>query len=223
VLAGAAAFGLGRGLRGHGAARRAWMRIVVPTVLATTGFCGLALELVLVFLFQSALGYVYARMGLVFAVFMLGLTLGARAGTRAALRPAPAFRALLGVEAFVLCLALAIPVAARPALRGAPGFGPAAVEWGIYVLVWLTGWAVGAEFPLGNRLARDAGASLAGAAAVTDAADHLGAAAGALAIGVVLLPVLGITASCVLLAALKAFGLLLLAGAGPDAGNPRAA
>jgi predicted membrane-bound spermidine synthase len=58
---------------------------------------------------------------------------------------------------------------------------------------------------------------------VTDAADHLGAAAGALAIGVVLLPVLGITASCVLLAALKAFGLLLLAGAGPDAGNPRAA
>jgi spermidine synthase len=223
ILAGAAACAAGLALRRRTGARRAWMRAAVTAVVATTGFCGMALELVLVFLFQSALGYVYARMGLVFAVFMLGLTLGARTGSRAALHARRAFAALLGLEALMLSLALAIPLLARPALCGAPGFGTAAVEWGIYALVWLVGWTVGAEFALGNVLYRAAGGSLAGAAAVTDAADHVGAAFGALVIGVVLIPVLGITASCVLLAALKGFGLLLLAGAGPDTGNSRAA
>lgn len=79
------------------------------------------------------------------------------------------------------------------------------------LLVVLAGWAVGAEFHLGNRLLVDADVS--SAAAVTYASDHIGAAAGALLAGVVLIPVLGIAGACSVLAAFKVTGLLLLGSA----------
>ena len=44
--------------------------------LATTGFTGIALEIVLLYAFQNIYGYIYERMGVIVAVFMVGLALG---------------------------------------------------------------------------------------------------------------------------------------------------
>ncbi|MFN3533662.1 MAG: hypothetical protein ACK41Q_14355, partial [Candidatus Brocadia sp.] len=44
--------------------------------LATTGFTGIALEIVLLYAFQNIYGYIYERMGVIVAIFMVGLALG---------------------------------------------------------------------------------------------------------------------------------------------------
>ena len=44
--------------------------------IATTGFAGMALEIILIFAFQNIYGYVYGNIGLIIAVFMFGLALG---------------------------------------------------------------------------------------------------------------------------------------------------
>ena len=44
--------------------------------LATTGFAGIAFEIVILYAFQNIYGYIYERMGIIVAVFMVGLALG---------------------------------------------------------------------------------------------------------------------------------------------------
>ena len=46
------------------------------TAIVTTGFAGMALEIILIFAFQNIYGYVYEDIGLIIAVFMFGMALG---------------------------------------------------------------------------------------------------------------------------------------------------
>jgi spermidine synthase len=192
-----------------------WARLMLGTVIATTGFCGMALEVLLIFVFQSLYGYVYTRLGLIVAVFMCGLVLGAPSGrSMAGRRTVLAASAMIGLELLLVGIALGVPKLAGSAFGS--GTFHAYHGWAeavIYVGVGLVGWAVGAEFVLANRLFCDAGGAVGVAAAMTDASDHLGAAAGSFIVGVLLVPVLGIQASCGVLAALKGMSLLCLLSA----------
>ena len=44
--------------------------------VATTGFAGMALEIILIYAFQNMYGYMYEKIGLIIAVFMFGLAMG---------------------------------------------------------------------------------------------------------------------------------------------------
>ncbi|ODS32925.1 MAG: spermidine synthase (putrescine aminopropyltransferase) [Candidatus Scalindua rubra] len=50
--------------------------------IATTGFAGMALEIILIFAFQNIYGYVYEKIGLIIALFMFGLALGSGLSNR---------------------------------------------------------------------------------------------------------------------------------------------
>jgi spermidine synthase len=50
--------------------------------ISTTGFAALALEIILIYVFQNVYGYVYEKIGLIIAVFMFGLALGGSIGNR---------------------------------------------------------------------------------------------------------------------------------------------
>lgn len=181
---------------------RRWARIVAGTVIGTSGFCGMSMEILLIFIFQSLFGYIYMRIGLIVAIFMAGLVAGAATGRRLCTRKASQVRrAVLGTEILLLLLALGMPL-----------FLKVPSEIMIYCTVFIVGWAVGTEFPLGNRIYTDAGGRMAAAASITDASDHLGAALGAFVMGVVLMPVFGILYSCLILAAVKLIGIALLMG-----------
>ncbi|CAG1023282.1 partial Polyamine aminopropyltransferase, partial [Patescibacteria group bacterium] len=54
--------------------------------LATTGFTGIALEIVLLYAFQNVYGYIYERMGVIVAVFMVGLAVGGYIANRIILK-----------------------------------------------------------------------------------------------------------------------------------------
>jgi len=200
---------------GGDAAGGSWSRLMIGVLIATTGFCGIALEIILIFVFQGLYGYVYTRIGLIVAMFMLGLVAGAPSGRMLAHRGQRfALFCMAGVELLLLGFALCVPMlAALEAVPANISRFSALAEPVTYLAVCVVGWAVGAEFPLGNRLFCDAGGRAGVAAAVTDASDHVGAAIGALVVGVLLVPVFGMASSCTLLAALKGAGLLCLLSA----------
>ena len=200
-------------------------RSMLVLVIAATGLCGMALELILIFVFQSLLGYVYSKVGLIVAMFMLGLTLGAFGAPRLIRRGARLqWRAFAGMEILLIAEAACIPWLMTGLSSGLMPWIP----WGwvealIYGAIAWTGALVGAQFALVNELLKNAAPAMPGrdtagsgqgiTAALTNAADLVGAALGGLAVGVLLLPLFGITATCFLLAALKVASLLCLLAA----------
>ncbi|MCP5007006.1 MAG: methyltransferase [Planctomycetes bacterium] len=52
------------------------------TAITTSGFAGIALEIVLIFSFQNIYGYVYEKIGLIIALFMFGLAMGSYISNR---------------------------------------------------------------------------------------------------------------------------------------------
>ncbi|MCX6992841.1 MAG: hypothetical protein NT011_06825, partial [Kiritimatiellaeota bacterium] len=193
---------------------------MLALVMAVTGLCGMALELILIFIFQALLGYVYSKVGLIVAMFMLGLSLGAfgaprliRGGVRLQ------WRAMVVMEIFLIVETACIPWLMTALSSGLMTWIP----WGWVETIAWTGALVGAQFALVNELLKNAAPSMLGrnnadsgqgiTAALTNAADLAGAALGGLVVGVLLLPLFGITATCFLLAALKVSSLLCLLAA----------
>ena len=81
MLAAVAATALASGL-GLARGRVSFGRAALTWSVATTGFATMALEIVLLYTFQSLYGYVYGQVGLVIGVFMFGLVLGSWAMNR---------------------------------------------------------------------------------------------------------------------------------------------
>ena len=138
-----------------GPGRRWWPATMVAAVLGITGFSAMAMQMLLLFVFQVLYGYVYARVGLVVAVFMLGLVIGAPTGKAMASARGGRTRWawLAGLEVLLLVLPLSVPALVRWAsVSGGSAQGSLAFELVLYALVVLVAWAVGAQFPLGNSL-----------------------------------------------------------------------
>jgi spermidine synthase len=202
-------------LRGSERARGVWVRGLSGVVLASIGFFSMSMEVLLVMVFQGLYGYIYTRMGVIVAAFMLGLVIGAPTGRALCRRGAVwGWGSLFVVLGAQLLGALSVPRIMLLAFRwmGHPVLG-AGLEVSFYLMVAWLGFLTGAAFPPANLIFTEAGGSLGTASAVTDASDHLGAALGALLIGVVLLPVLGVDGACALLAVLMAAGLMALTAA----------
>jgi len=169
--------------------------------IAVTGFTGLSLEIVLMFAYISLYGYLYQKVGMVVALFMFGLSIGALAMTALLERITSGetissellLRRLLGLLV-ILLLAVAGIAFLVPGMMGLisrMGSAPAG-EIILMSLLSVVGFLTGAEFPLAARLHLAAKAPLGRAAGALDSADHLGAAAGGFLAGAVLVPVAGL-------------------------------
>jgi len=201
--------------------RRRWRHAPIPMAIATTGFGGMAADLLIIFAFQVFFGHVYQLIGLLITAFMVGLGLGGWLMSRRGHRSVDGhgwrqdWRWLLGLEAALLIFWLALP-AALTLLYGKPGEGviSAAVGPALLLLNALAGFLVGAQFPLANRMYRRVRPEVSGTAGALYAADLVGAFVAALLVSVALLPALGIVQTCLLVAVLKAgsFALVLAMG-----------
>ena len=199
-------------------------------VIATTGATGIALSLLLMLAFQTTLGYLYQQLGLLVALFMAGLAVGALAVGRSRrgrhsddqaeetmpLRAEAAYSrsawALAVCEAGQALFALIVAGALLAFLGRGVSPNPNVLAVGIASLMFIVGLFGGAEFTLAGRLYRSgrtepAGRSLGLTAGWIDAADHLGAMAGAILTAIVLLPALGFIGTILTLAGLKCVGL----------------
>ncbi|MBW2255476.1 MAG: 4Fe-4S binding protein, partial [Deltaproteobacteria bacterium] len=183
-------------------------RQLASTMLVATGFSSLSLGILLLFAFQARVGTLFGKLGLMNAVLLAGMAVGAAAGRWATARLDPPAARGPGRLARSPMLALALIgglAAALPLGLNALPPGPTA-EPGFVLMFALAGLVSGAAFPA--------------AAAVLDgdthpagtlfAADHFGGAVGAAVVGVGVVPLLGVPGACALLAALQGVVLVLL-------------
>jgi spermidine synthase len=186
--------------------------IVVPVAIATTGFTGMAADLVIVFAFQSLYGYVYHWIGLLVTAFMGGLSLGGLRMTR----KLPAVRrgrsALLQLEGAIVLYWVLLPVILNALYaRVAHPLTFAAIQGLLLLLNAAAGFLVGSQFPLANRMWLKGRGAQEGTAGVLYACDLVGAFVGSIVVSVALIPVLGIVETCLLAAVLKSVSLVLVA------------
>jgi spermidine synthase len=175
--------------------------------LATTGFAGITMEIVLLYAFQNIYGYIYERMGVIVAVFMVGLAVGGYITNRIIQKRNLKWVILLMVfEGVIGFYALVLPF-----IIYVLSFYSIAAEVGLTCFIGIAGVLTGLEFPLVNKLFMQSNKDMAVSAGVTYSADHIGAILGAILTGVIFVPLLGVFGTCPILSALKISSLVLIA------------
>ncbi len=190
-------------------------RSAVVLAIIVVGFTEMSLQIGAIIAFQNLYGYVYRDLALIAAAFMGGLAGGGWIGSRVARRSLnlPIFVALQAG----ICL---VPLVFAGAVRAISGLPPQSlVDWAPFfpALVVASALLAGAQFPMAAALSAPRGArdrSEAGLAAAAGghlyAADLFGAALGATAASVFLLPVMGLMGAMRALGVLNSFVLVAL-------------
>ena len=201
--------------------------------LATTGFTGIALEIVILYAFQNIYGYIYERMGVIVAVFMVGLALGGYISNKIILKTGGRSRLLTATDnkmksqqgqsqtglnsrrwvkiLIVLQGVIGVYALILPFIISILYFYSTIAEIGLIFFIGIAGILTGLEFPLVNKIFIQSRRDIAMSAGATDSADHVGAFFGAMLTGVILLPILGVLGTCIILAVLNISSLVLLA------------
>jgi spermidine synthase len=176
----------------------------------------MAIEIMLLYTLQILYGYVYGMVGLAIGIFMFGLVLGSALMNRYLGAQSPSQSPSQGFKVlFALDISLASFAATLPWVMGLLQ-ASALYEMAqtiLFCLVGVTGVIGGLLFPLAAFVRLNDQTSTARAAAAVDTADHVGAAVGALVTGVVLVPVVGLTGTCMVIALMKMLSSLFVAGA----------
>ena len=180
------------------------LRSFAPLAMFTVGFTVIGLELIILIAFQVEYGYIYYRIALFIALFMVGMAVGSWLGLRVLphVRAVAVLKRLLAIHAgFVLIAALLIPI-----LRFSAGEAGHVVFW---LSAILSGGLGGFAFPLLSRLFFENNADHENAGTLY-AWDLIGALVGSLLSSLVLIPIYGLLFSGFFLALLNLFILLYL-------------
>jgi len=169
-----------------------------------TGFLEMGAQLALVMAYQAVAGYLYHHIGILMALFMLGLAVGAMVGKRLAGNGAR--RMLLGAVALQAASAACLPLLLTVARSAGPLVGVVFAGGACWM-----GLMGGLNFPLAVAVTAGPSGDAARAASRLYALDLLGAAAGAVLIGAIAIPAVGIVTSCRILAAILLAALAPLA------------
>ena len=156
------------------------------TTIVVISSVGMLAELTVLLTFQARFGTLYLQVGLLFALFMLGLALGALVAERNEVSNSIrslAFLSLATSTSTLVLLGLALCFPKLPSTI-------VAVSCGCFMVLF--GGLVGATFPLTVKAMRQSGIDESKAAGLTYAYDLIGGAMGAFVFGAILLPLWGI-------------------------------
>ncbi len=178
-------------------------RYAVCAAVFTTGLSTMLLQVSILFAFQGVYGYVYERIGLIVALFMTGLAMGAALAQRLArgggIRLLAAVQ--LAVALFIAGVAMALPATGKLD-------SPALVFVVFALITWIAGILSGADFPIAARCLAPLLRHPAHAIGRVYGLELLGSCLGAAAAGVIVVPVFGIRAACLLAAGMNAVAAL---------------
>ncbi len=185
---------------------RADAHYAVLFTIFTTGLATMTLQITLLFAFQSIYGFVYEMIGLIVAMFMAGLGLGAALTRRRALIGVP-IRLLaliqLCIAAFAFIIAMVLPLAAA-----------AGATWitflGFSVITFGGGLMNGAGFPLAAACCMGLNRRTEKSTGIAYGTELFGACVGAVLAGAVVAPVIGILACCVLAGIMNSTAFVLI-------------
>ncbi|HBL23386.1 MAG TPA: hypothetical protein DDZ40_04640 [Deltaproteobacteria bacterium] len=177
-------------------------------VISTTGFVVMLLELSLIFVFQVLYGNVFREIGMLITMLMAGMAAGSMAVGRLGAKTRDTSKSLAAIEGalalFCIFLVIVFSLSGRIATAG-----ETLLRIVFFALLFVSGLFAGMEFPLAVRLYEN-GRPREGSVGPVYGSDLAGGFAGGLAGGFFLFPLMGVTGSCLVFAALKMCGFLLL-------------
>lgn len=163
-----------------------------------TGFSGMALSIILLFSFQSIFGYLYSFIGIIIALFMGGLTVGGFAGRKYSGGLIECQGAIALNQLLIMFFIIVLPQILKSFIA-MEARNIIMQEFAYLTLIPVSGFLTGIQFPLSGRILSLLGLSIQKSASAVDNMDHLGAFFGAIATGVILVPILGIELTCYLI------------------------
>jgi len=179
--------------------------LAVVYVIFSSGFFGMLISLILFFIFQIELGYLYHWLGLLLSLYMAGSAIGGylASGPFKRLRP---LRFLVGLElALVLSGLLIIGLLKVDVLR--PLFQNVATY---AMLLFAAGFLSGCEFITSVRFLLKERLPFFSSSARLYATDLLGGCLAAFLSGVLFIPVLGVVGSCVGICLFKLSSIIIV-------------
>ncbi len=171
----------------------------VSSAMYITGFTAASVEILLIFWFQIVLGYIYAAIGLIFAIFMGGLALGSYWGSKTAITRNHflAGQGLLALYPLILALLWDI---GKISVTGS-------FIWMIFIPVLLIlATLTGFQYASTTFIYLP---DLKKSAAIIYSADLWGSALGAILLTFFMAPLLGFKSTCLLIAGLNLIAILL--------------
>jgi len=174
--------------------------------MATTGFAAMLLELSFFYIFQLFQGVMLQTIGLLIAIFMAGLWSGSRVSSPLPVAVGQDMRRLFAGEIILVLLAALLWLISAGVIISVSS-STLLLYLTLLPLIFLAGCAAGLQFPPATRLM--AGASGPGTSLVYGF-DLLGGWLGGVVGGALILPLLGFSATAVLLVLLKGGSILCL-------------
>jgi spermidine synthase len=168
-------------------------------------------DLMFIFTFQSLYGYVFSWIGLLVASFMAGAACGAMLITRVLARIKNCVTLFIQIDLAIICFALGWPFL-FPTVQAYLDNPDAFFFFRMLVLVmsFLCGLFIGSQFPLANTIYLRQSTGVSQTAGLLYASDLLGGWFGGIVGAVVLLPVLGLTGTCITVGLLKLTSFIVL-------------
>ena len=184
--------------------KKRFFRAGIPFSIFTTGFAGMIFSLMLIFTFQSIYGYLFSWIGLLVASFMAGAACGAMLMAIALDRISNCFGLFTKIELAIVGFAIGCPLI----VFGANAYLGSPDTLFFFRLLFLvisviSGFLIGSQFPLANKLYLGNSSSLTKTAGLLYASDLLGGWLGGIIGAVVLLPILGLVGTCITVGLLK--------------------
>ena len=166
--------------------------LAVNLSVGTTGLSGMLLQITIILSFQVIYGYVYQKVGLIFASFMLGLVAGSLFAIKVLEKNTDLSKIYNAAQLSLSVYSLVLPAIFffLGKLSGAGFIIPA--------LPAVVGFIGGFQFPIANRICLRPKEYAGKTAGFLYAIDLIGAGGGALLTSAILIPVIGINAACYL-------------------------
>lgn len=182
----------------------------IPFTIMTTGIAGMIFDLGLIFTFQSIYGYVFFWIGLLVTSFMVGLAIGGMLMTSLLTRITKHRRLFIKVDLMIICFSLLLPsifFVLNPYLDSPGSFFLLKILF--LTLSLISGFLIGAQFPLANKLYLEYNKNISKTAGTLYAADLIGGWIGGVFGGVILLPVMGLFGSFIIIVLLKLWSFII--------------
>jgi len=192
--------------------RRNRQRLMLAAV-ATSGFSQIAFQVIILFSFQAIYGYLFYKLGIILASFMLGLAAGAYAFIKIIPENKKNMRQLIWIETAISLYALSLPLIffwlAGAGINYAFGLGANAI---FPLLSAIAGFTGALAFLMANKIyvSGNETAAFGRLSGVSYGIDLLGSSLGAILLSLFLIPIFGIPLTCVLLAFLNFLVLILV-------------
>ena len=187
-------------------------RGAVLLAVSTTGLTELSFQVVILLAFQIIYGYLYYKLGIILTSFMVGLALGSWLITKKLEYLLDDYGLFIKTQIAISIYPLILPLVFFALNKACAN---TSINWlGSNVvfplLPIISGFVGGFQFPLANRIILKKADTIGRVSGLTRGMDLLGSCLGALLVSTFLVPILGITQTCVAIALLNAIVLAAL-------------